>query len=247
MKMTHYANIAGYMTGGDVGTIDAVTHRLSERSPAEEALEVLTWRGVPNTQLLRDELARAESGLAPLYCVSNAELVNSFRARHNLYPVRRQPHEEFEQMQHDRAEYQRYGVSLRPFRDGLACWHEQRAFYDSPEWDTRRTLMKAIAGYRCEKCKTCSGTLDVQHHDPIYSAGSRLFHRLFDVGRLRVLCRTCHEAFHARNVQHFYGFDSVNEEWTKKEERAYYRRLHWLHDELKECRFCFPERNLLTA
>lgn len=135
------------------------------------------------------------------------------------------------------AEMDRHDATLEPYRDGLACPHEQQAFYDSAEWADRAKVVRFLDRYRCRRCRATGTMLHAHHNQPIYSAYSRLFYRNFDTGRMITLCERCHRLWHKDMVKHAHGFESV----TDAEKREYYdrqRRMDQLHDEARECLWC---------
>jgi 5-methylcytosine-specific restriction endonuclease McrA len=67
-----------------------------------------------------------------------------------------------------------------------------REYLASPGWRAKAEAMLWIAGYRCQVCNTHrdEATLDVHHRTYERVGGER-------PGDLIVLCRDCHELFHA--------------------------------------------------
>ena len=63
-------------------------------------------------------------------------------------------------------------------------------YVQTPQWKERANHMRARAGHRCQICNSRKGPLDVHHrcYDDVGEEDNR---------DLVVLCRECHDLFHA--------------------------------------------------
>jgi len=231
--------------------------RLSNCGTIDEnrVIKLLREAGVPMAAIVRDDLKRIFSCEEPRYFIHPFRIVELYRACHHI-PFREKDEWEssplsdaivkldsvFDQVDKEieehRAEIAAYGLSLKQYRDGVACVNEQSFFYDTQEWQDRAKVIRVMDRFTCRGCGRRDRELHVHHDEHIYSAYSWQFYRNFDSIRLRSLCGECHRAFHVSHRRGYSHFMLANPA-EREEEREFRSRLTTLHDHLKECPFCF--------
>lgn len=256
----HVSNFLLELAGGDPLLVEEMDtyhdDREAPRAVVEEACrlylsERLDVRGTP--EAVASDLDRVHRGEPARHFVTARYAADAYRAERGIYMERR--HDAL-RSQHDllpavlgslltaaEERNQTGGADLYDYRHGVACRREQRHFYQSHEWTDVAKGARVLDGFRCRSCGATDVPLEVHHHDPVYSAYSALFPRLFDLGRLRTMCQPCHARFHAERTRAHYGFariagDRAAVATTKRREQITNGRRERLHDQKRECPWC---------
>jgi hypothetical protein len=195
------------------------------------------------SMVLQEDVDRAYAEEEPRYFGTAEEFAERFRMAHG---VRIDPGSEgFAHISEVVAEVRALMEQRRsnPYysrfaANDLACPVEQSVFYRSNLWIDRAKAVRAV-GRGCTNCGTRNRELHAHHREPIYTAYSRLFYRSWDLGRIHVLCDSCHRDFHAKRGKTAYGFseDADPNYWREA------ARTHDAHPE--ECPWC-SRRQALT-
>ena len=140
-------------------------------------------------------------------------------------------------------EVEAYGASLAEYRNwGVACPSEQKEFYQSHYWLDRAKVVRTMDRFTCRGCHRkmgeCDDKLHVHHEKPIYSAYSNQFTKNFDSQYLKSLCGRCHDEFHELHRREAWRFVPADRQ-ERAEDRSKRATMAKLHDQLRECPFCF--------
>lgn len=206
-KLVRIAEIARCWTAIDTYLMEA---NLSGAQDAHDAMSVYNDHGVAGSRLLYDDVLAVCTGGTAKYFIEDREFVASYLSR---VPINQD--------------------TIDRCPPTHACKNEARMFYMSDEWARRRRLAYYQSGYRCSECRKAKVLLHVHHEYPIFSAHCRDFHKNFYTAFLSVLCRRCHEIFHATRARGEYGFSIVGNSAQAPDD----------HDLLKNCVFCYPPSN----
>lgn len=202
----------------------------------QEIWDAFDRAGIRASVTLEADVRNALNGDPLLYFQRSTEIVEAYRGHYAVYiPERPSPDfthisaavQEVIEIAEERRANPNYSIYAAA---EFACPQEQRVFYKSHFWRNRARAVRAVA--RGCRCRRRNVELHAHHNEPIYSAYSRLFYRNFELNRIRVLCKVCHDELHQRLNKTLNGFSAVNEgpDWNQA------RRIHDAHPE--ECPWC---------
>lgn len=243
------AGLASSISDGDVSSSD-IREYLYDVYSLEGVRSEFEHFGIRWNSLVEADVVLVLSGYEPRFFRDHFEVVDDYRLRRSITVI---DHERRKFVYGretvglavkylDRIARQRdeYGVTTDQFEMGFACRHEQSYFYQQQEWIDRAAVARYHAGYKCERCGQRNMKLHVHHRTPIISAWHHNFVLNFAWWKLETLCERCHQWTHERTVRSTAAYQFIHAKpETVAEERETLRKLHSLHDKLKECPFCF--------
>jgi 5-methylcytosine-specific restriction endonuclease McrA len=244
------ADLVSEATGGNAYWNERFSEMTWYDEPTHEMVyNLLREAGVFYAAIVQEDLSRIFSGKKPLYFLRDQIAVEEYRFRHGvctdedegesmLSSMKEIGERLRDEMAKMKMESEIYGVTLSPFRHGMACLREQSYFYKTEEWANRAKLVRLLDKFVCRKCGAKDVELHVHHDEYIQSASSRLFYHNFDTCRMRCLCESCHDDFHKYRIRGCPHFQIASPSEIQ-EHREYLRQLEVAHDLAKECKFCF--------